>query len=79
MHQGHSIAGFGVIFSYMLIFVLFYVIILRKSNLKYFAAFRYISQHFASLKVFAPDPGKKDTQSNNFLKLNRPEKCTKYI
>lgn len=34
MHQGHSIVGFGVVFSHVLILRLFYVIILRKSNLK---------------------------------------------
>ena len=33
---------------------------------------RSLSQHFASLKVFPPDPG-KNVKSNNFLKLNGPE------
>ena len=51
-------------FSQVLILSICYAL---KQTAEIFAAFRSISQHFA------PDPEKKDVQSNNFLKLNGPE------
>ena len=48
-------------FSQVLILYICYVL---KQPTEKFAAYRSLSQHFA------PDPAKKDVQSNNFLKLN---------
>jgi len=42
-------------------------------NTLYMLCFMTIRRNFRSLSQhFAADPGKKDIQSNNFLKLNRP-------
>ena len=56
--SGHSIVGFGVVFlaGINTLYMLCFLKKLRK--------IRSISQHFAL------DIGKKDVQSNNFLKLN---------